>query len=229
MKYYNHHTWNDRWIAEQVFPKKEAGFFVEVGAGDGINGSTTYFLEKNLNWNGILVEPYPLWVANMSSVRPKSSVVDCCASSQNGHVDYFEFTTRGMEGFSFAPELSPNHQHWLDVNHRYDKGGFYSMRNQYIELDHVKSAYSIIKKRTLTLQKILEDNNAPSVIDYLSIDIEGAEYSLLKDFPFDKFTFKAISIERDMCRDILLNNGYRESSNPFSESDCEFYFLAKEN
>jgi hypothetical protein len=33
------------------------GFYIEMGAHDGIVNSNTYYYEKNLNWKGILVEP----------------------------------------------------------------------------------------------------------------------------------------------------------------------------
>ena len=33
------------------------GFYVELGANDGISQSNTLYLEKNLNWRGVLVEP----------------------------------------------------------------------------------------------------------------------------------------------------------------------------
>ena len=33
------------------------GFYIEIGAHDGIINSNTYYYEKNLNWRGILVEP----------------------------------------------------------------------------------------------------------------------------------------------------------------------------
>lgn len=36
---------------------RTGGFFVEVGAGDGINFSNSYLLEKDYSWNGILIEP----------------------------------------------------------------------------------------------------------------------------------------------------------------------------
>ena len=36
----------------------------------------------------------------------------------------------------------------------------------------------------------------PKLIDYMSLDVEGAEYEILKNFPFDKFKFKSMSIER---------------------------------
>ena len=33
------------------------GFYIEIGAHDGIINSNTYYYEKNLNWRGVLVEP----------------------------------------------------------------------------------------------------------------------------------------------------------------------------
>ena len=52
--------------------------------------------------------------------------------------------------------------------------------------------------------------NAPTEIDYLSIDIEGAEERVLKDFSFTKYKIKCITIERptDLLMDILSRNGF---------------------
>ena len=47
----------DRKLANYLNYKK--GFFIEVGANDGYNQSNTYYLEKILDWRGILVEPIP--------------------------------------------------------------------------------------------------------------------------------------------------------------------------
>jgi len=33
------------------------GFYIECGANDGVNQSNTWYLEKYLNWKGILIEP----------------------------------------------------------------------------------------------------------------------------------------------------------------------------
>ena len=33
------------------------GFYIEIGAYDGLINSNTFYYEKNLNWKGILVEP----------------------------------------------------------------------------------------------------------------------------------------------------------------------------
>jgi hypothetical protein len=49
---------------------------------------------------------------------------------------------------------------------------------------------------TASLRSILKKFNAPSMIDYLSLDVEGAELFIMKDFPFDEHKFKLLTIER---------------------------------
>ena len=49
---------------------KNDGFFVEVGACDGLVLSNTFFLEKNKNWTGILCEPAEFWHKKLSENRP---------------------------------------------------------------------------------------------------------------------------------------------------------------
>jgi hypothetical protein len=45
----------DEWVAE-FYNNKKNGYFIEVGAYDGVGDSNTYFLEKVLDWNGISIE-----------------------------------------------------------------------------------------------------------------------------------------------------------------------------
>ena len=47
----------DRILKNHFFTNKKKGFFVEIGAYDGINGSNCYHFEKFLNWDGIAIEP----------------------------------------------------------------------------------------------------------------------------------------------------------------------------
>lgn len=49
---------------------------------------------------------------------------------------------------------------------------------------------------TVSVARILDDFGAPKVIDYLSLDIEGAEWWVFSTFPWDRYTFKTITIER---------------------------------
>lgn len=45
-------------IAYLYLQKKTDGFFVDIGANDGISGSNTYALEQ-MGWKGICIEPQP--------------------------------------------------------------------------------------------------------------------------------------------------------------------------
>jgi len=49
---------------------KDNGFFVEVGACDGLVHSNSFFLEKNKKWNGILCEPAEFWHEKLKINRP---------------------------------------------------------------------------------------------------------------------------------------------------------------
>ena len=63
----------------------------------------------------------------------------------------------------------------------------------------------------VTLNSILEKSKAPKEIDFLSLDVEGAELEVLKGIDFDKFSFKYMLIEvRDIKRmeSFLLQHGY---------------------
>jgi FkbM family methyltransferase len=57
MKYYSQ-SGQDKW-ADQFFNSKKNGFFIEVGAYDGIQTSNTYIFEKDLDWDGICIEANP--------------------------------------------------------------------------------------------------------------------------------------------------------------------------
>jgi len=75
---------------------------------------------------------------------------------------------------------------------------------------------NLVEVKTTTLKDILRRGNAPSYVHYLNVDIEGAEYMALSEFPFDKYEFGAITIEhngledqRARIRELLGKNGYR--------------------
>ena len=71
----------------------------------------------------------------------------------------------------------------------------------------------LIVKRTKTLETIMEEHQVPSVIDYLSLDVEGLELEILDSFPFDKYTILCMSVEhnaetRNLIRIVMERNGY---------------------
>lgn len=49
---------------------------------------------------------------------------------------------------------------------------------------------------TVTLLDVLVHVNAPKVIDYLSLDIEGSEAIVMSRFPLGEYTFLVLTVER---------------------------------
>ena len=58
--------------------------------------------------------------------------------------------------------------------------------------------------------KILRDMDAPRVIDYLSLDVEGAEDYVMSSFPFEMHTVSLVTIETPSAKlqDVLRARGY---------------------
>jgi FkbM family methyltransferase len=73
--------------------KKQNGFFIEVGAYDGLTQSNTYLLEKNLGWRGVLIEPSPSEFIKLLSNRPNSFCFECALGSlaENGAFVWGDF------------------------------------------------------------------------------------------------------------------------------------------
>lgn len=81
----------DRWVAEEVFPGI-AGYFVDVGAYDGMRLSNTWALE-GMGWTGICVEP-SRWFG-MLQARRKCILDNRAAWSCDGRM---KFSENGMLG-----------------------------------------------------------------------------------------------------------------------------------
>jgi len=77
--------------------------------------------------------------------------------------------------------------------------------------NHNSQEPSVRQISTVSMEHVFRDLSVPSVIDYLSLDIEGAEEWVLSTFPWKKYTFLAITAERPKknLKHILESNGYR--------------------
>ena len=86
-----------------------------------------------------------------------------------------------------------------------------------------RSDFKKYKVKTVTLDDLLTFHNAPKKIDYLSIDTEGSEYSILKNFDFDKFNIQVITVEHNntenkkLLDNLLLANNYKKVMDDFSQ------------
>jgi hypothetical protein len=83
-----------------------------------------------------------------------------------------------------------------------------------------------VQMQTKTLEDILSDANAPTYIDYLSLDSEGSELDILSTFPFWKYRFGAVTIEtngeepkRTKIRQLMSYHGYTLERDALGQDD----------
>jgi len=174
----------------KIYNNKKSGFFLEIGANDGIFFSNTYLLEKEYDWSGICVEPIPTVFEKLVMNRPKSFCCDRAIYNQSDLT--LEFSIANMS------DMLSGITQYIDC-HR----------------ESVNKNKSVIEVKTMTLLDLLDKYNAPPFIEYLSIDTEGSEYEILKSFDFQKYVFGIIDVEhnyieprRSNIRELLLANGY---------------------
>ena len=77
------------------------------------------------------------------------------------------------------------------------------------------SAAPLVDFVTATLDEILDKAGAPHWIDYMNIDVEGAEYDALRGLSLDRYNVGALTIEhnyeagkRDLIRQLMESKGY---------------------
>jgi FkbM family methyltransferase len=71
----------DKWVAEVLLPGKRNGIFADIGAHDGISLSNTFFLENQLDWTGVGVEPMPHAAEKFRAARACQLVQGCVAET----------------------------------------------------------------------------------------------------------------------------------------------------
>jgi FkbM family methyltransferase len=156
------------------------GFFIEVGANDGYLQSNTYYLEKVLGWQGVLVEAIPELYERCRKQRKKAHVYNCALVAK----DYEESTIE----INFANLMSvvEGARKTFDEQSKHIADG--------IRLQKLAKSYTV-RVPARTLESILDGLPYPLKIDFFSLDVEGYELSVLKGLNLEKYSPKYILIE----------------------------------
>jgi FkbM family methyltransferase len=174
----------------KFYKNKPFGFFVEIGAHNGKKLSNTYMLESQFKWKGICVEPNPQKYELLCKNRRRSFCCDRAVYSESNKELIFDIANNDdlLSGIS---ETIDFHKNFVDTNK------------------------SQILVNTISFFDLLEKYNAPSFIEYLSLDTEGSEYEILKSLDFQKYIFGLIHVEhnfvepkRSQINELLTSNGY---------------------
>lgn len=76
-------------------------------------------------------------------------------------------------------------------------------------MDNNEAKETDVRRNIVFLKTVVEQTNVPNTIDYLSLDVEGAETIVMDKFSWDRYTFKFLTIERpkNNFQNILKKNG----------------------
>ena len=173
---YSLHDLDDKLLKYLNF---ENGFFIEAGANDGLSQSNTALYEFEYGWKGLLVEPNPKKCFECKKRRRNSIVENYALVSDNYTDDYIE---GNFDETGYSESLT---------SLVYDKGDWCDSHLQ-VHKEQIKN--NLIKVPAITLNKLLEKHNVDRV-DFISLDVEGYEISVLNGFDLEKYNPKYFLIE----------------------------------
>jgi FkbM family methyltransferase len=172
--------------------EQTSGFYIDIGAGHPVfdNVSFAFYLK---GWSGIAVEPNPRLAALARSIRPRDRNVQVLVGARNGEADFY--LVDDFHGFSTTVEA------------------------------HARSARSDFGKASQTMRLPMVTlaglcaGHGAGEIDFLKIDVEGAEAEVLAGNDWDRFRPKIVLVEAlapfsqapawEQWEPMLLTNGYR--------------------
>jgi len=171
-------------------PLDQTGYFLEMGGHDGLKFSNSYFLEYMFGWKGILIEPDPSQYQKLLVNRP--------------HVIAFNEVVceKGEVHFMIRGAVSGAAEHFAPEHYK---------------LWHQSSINITLTCQSLTtLLDFVHLRSGVFCYDFFSLDVEGAELSVIKTINFKRFQFKVIVIEEDWADkikaeailSILTSHGY---------------------
>ena len=162
--------------------ENKEGFYIEIGANDGISQSNSLFFERRKKWRGVLVEPSPITFDLLRSNRSPSNIFFNCACVSFDYKDSF---------------IELNYSNLMSTT-------IHSKSDSYRNKVHSESGYLHLAKNeklekinvpAFTLEYLLNKSKAPSLIDFFSLDVEGNELEVLKGLSHIKYRFKYLVVE----------------------------------
>jgi len=147
------------------------GVFLEVGANDGYSQSNTYFLERAMGWRGILIEPLPSLFSRCTRARKAAFCVNAACVAESFPGQTVELVDLDLMSVTLG-------QQSLDEEAR----------------RLIRGRAKVVHAPARTLTEIIDDSPYDHV-DFMSIDVEGAELALLAGLDLGRFAPRWLLIE----------------------------------
>jgi FkbM family methyltransferase len=150
-----------------AFAGQTAGTYIDIGAGHPIADNVSFWFYER-GWHGVVVEPQPELAALYQRLRPRDIAVHDLVGRHSGEIDFY--LVERLHGLSTT------------VEHLAQKARSYGVD------------YRTVRKPVTTFAKLCETHGMGS-IDFLKIDVEGAEADVLFGGDWKRFRPKVIVAE----------------------------------
>ena len=164
-------------ILWNFFERKESGFFIEIGAFDGVQSSNTYAFEK-LGWKGILIEADPDKYKECIINRPESKVVHAAVGGPDakGTITFHQVVSSEKWGGTLS---------FLQADER-----------QIERCNRLGTTINEIEVPYHSFNDIFNGSDLPP-IDFITIDVEGGELDVLKGLDINNYRLRVIVVENN--------------------------------
>lgn len=190
-KYFSQYG-QDEFIDKVVLNRKRNGFFVDIGAHDGISLSNSCYFENSRSFKGVCIEPNPK-VFDILKGNRKCTLLNVCIAEVETQVKFLVIDGYAEMLSGMVDKYHPEHLKRIE-RYMADHGG----------------SKQEIKVNAIPLHNI--DFLRNTSIDYMSIDTEGNEIDILRSIDFKKISINCLSIENnyhDTNIEVLMtNNGF---------------------
>lgn len=154
-----------------------AGVYLEVGASDGVTFSNTLFFDLEMGWRGMCVEANPDDFEHLARNRPNATCVFGAAADRNGVVGFRVNTGYARQLSGIEDAYHPHHRLVMD------------------EMTRVHGGDSrLVDVPCFRLQDLLDDQGV-TVVDWMSLDVEGGELAALRGLDLDKTHVRLMTVE----------------------------------
>jgi FkbM family methyltransferase len=174
-----------------AFAGQATGSYIDIGAGHPVADNVSFWFYER-GWQGLAVEPQRDLVDLYARLRPRDTCVCALVGTKSGVSDFHVFDR--FHGLSTTVETYAR-----------AAGAF-------------GAAYRTVQLPTISLAKLCEDHHV-GAIDFLKVDVEGAEADVLRSGDWRRFRPKVVVVEAiapgsgepswDRWEPYLLAQGYK--------------------
>jgi FkbM family methyltransferase len=169
----------DEYVEKTIFKGYKNGIFMDIGAHDGVTFNNTLYFEKVNGWTGYNIEPIKRVYDKLVENRPACVNIQCAISNVDGSAEFLCNTGHTEMISGLKESYDKRHFERLERENRTSGG-----------------ATALIQVNTHRFETICDKYNIRH-IHYLSIDVEGAEFDVIKSINFDKVFIDVIEFENN--------------------------------